>query len=197
MTLAQALQDVVAFDFFVLIYALVARLRYGFGAGEISRRLGLTLGAGRFYGHALAIALPFSLLAISISSWTSGFKGSMIAPFVGAAPTREIVASALIYGFLATGFPEELLFRGLIGGALFRRMAFWKANLLQAAIFMMPHLLILLIAPSLWPLAIVLPLALGLANGWLRQKSGSIGPGVLLHAIPNIAGALAVLNWKK
>ncbi|MBI4371495.1 MAG: CPBP family intramembrane metalloprotease [Elusimicrobia bacterium] len=87
-----------------------------------------------------------------------------------------------------------MLFRGLIAGAIFRRLPFWTANLLQAAAFLLPHLLILLIAPRLWPL-MFLPLAHGLAAGWLRQTSGSIGPAILLHAIPNVVGALWVIRW--
>jgi membrane protease YdiL (CAAX protease family) len=90
-----------------------------------------------------------------------------------------------------------LLFRGLIGGALFRRLAFWKANLIQSLIFMAPHLLILLVAPTLWPLAIVAPLLFGQLTGWLRHSSGSIGPAVIIHAVSNSAGALWALNWSQ
>lgn len=145
---------------------------------------------------ALAVTLPFVPVVIWISQWTSTFTGSTLAPFVDAAPSPAILVGAVNYGLLATGFPEELLFRGLIAGALFRRMTFWKGNLLQAGAFLLLHLLILLVAPNLWPLAIVLPVTLALLAGWLRHTSGSIWPGVILHALPNIAGALAVLNWK-
>jgi len=120
----------------------------------------------------------------------------MLAPFIDAPPTLAVVISVINYGLIATGFPEELLFRGLIAGALFRRFSFWKANLIQASIFLLPHLLILIVAPQLWALAILLPLALGLFAGWLRHSSGSIAPGVLVHAVSNMAGALAVLNWR-
>ena len=84
---------------------------------------------------------------------------------------------------------------GLIAGALLRRLPFRRANALQAGIFVLPHLLILLMAPRLWPLAIVLPATLGAVAGWLRHRSGSIWPGVLVHGIPNVVGALAVLRW--
>ena len=139
--------------------------------------------------------MPVAGVGVVVSSLTHGFKGSMIAPFVHARPTLAVLGSALAYGVLSTGFPEELLFRGLIGGALFRRLPFWKANALQAVIFALPHLLLLLVAPSLWPLAVTLPLGLGLLLGWLRHRAESIWPAVLVHAVSNLAGALAVLDW--
>jgi uncharacterized protein len=195
MTFIQAAQNMLLFCLPVAVYALVQRRRSRLAPFEIGHRLGLELGPGRYYAIALAAALPISLLVIRISSLTSSFKGSMLAPFVGASPTPEIVGRVIAYGVIATGFPEELLFRGLIAGIFFRRCSFWKANALQSGVFMLPHLLILLIAPRLWPLAIFLPLVHGLIAGWLRQSSGSIGPSIILHAIPNAVGALAVMRW--
>ena len=107
---------------------------------------------------------------------------------------RVVLGGVVSYGLLATAFPEELLFRGLIAGTLFRRMAFWKANVVQPRIFVLPHLLVLRVAPKLWALATLPPLMLGLIGGWLRYRSGSIGPAVILHAVPNMVGALAVLK---
>jgi membrane protease YdiL (CAAX protease family) len=196
LTLAQALQNMAWMLVPAAIYAAVVRWRAKLTLNEIAQRLGLTKGTGRWYLVALVAVLPFIPLVIWVSQWTSAFKGSTIAPFVGQSPSLTMIAGAINYGLIATGFPEELLFRGLIGGALFRRLSFWKANLIQAVIFMGPHLLLLLVAPDLWPLAIAFPLALGLLAGWLRHTSGSIGPAVILHAVPNIAGALAVLSWK-
>lgn len=108
------------------------------------------MGNKRSYLLAVAVTLPSIPLAIWMSQWTRTFKGSTIAPFVGASPSPWISAGVVNYGLLATGFPEELLFRGLIAGTLFRRMRFRKANVLQACIFVLPHLLILLVASGCW-----------------------------------------------
>jgi membrane protease YdiL (CAAX protease family) len=194
-SLASAVQNLLWLGLPAAIYAAVVRLRFGLAPSDIARRLGLAPADGRFYVHALFTALPFSVLVIKIAPLTSGFQGSMIAPFVGATPTLYAAARVLVYGVVATGFSEELLFRGLIAGVLNRRLPFWKANLLQSVVFMLPHLLILLVAPQLWPLAIVAPLGIGLTAGWLRESSGSIVPAILLHAITNAVGALAVMNW--
>jgi membrane protease YdiL (CAAX protease family) len=56
---------------------------------------------------------------------------------------------ALLYGFVKTGLPEELFFRGLISGGLSRRFSPLWANLGQALIFLVPHLLVLRIMPEM------------------------------------------------
>jgi len=197
MGFVQAVQNMLLLAIPAAVYGAVVRWRSGVTLAEIAKRLGLAVGDRRSYLLALAVTVPFVPLVIWVSQWTSTFKGSTIAPFVGAHPTPAILVGIASYGLLATGLPEELIFRGLIAGALLRRTSFWKANFIQAGIFVLPHLLILLVAPRLWPLAILLPLALGLVAGWLRHTSGSIGPSVILHSIPNMVGALAVLNWSR
>jgi membrane protease YdiL (CAAX protease family) len=105
--------------------------------------------------------------------------------------TADLVWRAFLYAGITTGLAEELLFRRLISGALFRRLRFWTANGIQAGIFTALHALLLLVAPKLWPLLFVI-LALALVLGWLRHRSGSIGPPWLVHASGNFIGALAV-----
>lgn len=196
MTFLQALTNMVLLVSPVVVYSVVAKLRWGLTFEEISSRLGIPLrSSGKSYAWACSLALPLALIAIIISPRTSQLDGSMLAPYVGVDPTVVTVFSALAYGLLSTGFPEELLFRGAIAGALFRRLSFRKANMLQAAIFLVPHLPLLLVAPELWPLTVGLPLAIGLAAGWLRHGSESIWPGVLLHAVPNVVGAISVMRW--
>ena len=68
---------------------------------------------------------------------------------------------------------QELLFRGLIGGSLSRRLPELWANIAQALIFLLPHLLILKFMPEMsWILVLVFGGAL--PSGWMRIKSGSI-----------------------
>jgi membrane protease YdiL (CAAX protease family) len=192
---SQAVQNLVFVSLPCLIYGVVARVRFRLGIGEIMGRLGLKTGdvRGRAYRYALAaMALNFPLAYVSRGET---FKGSLIEPYFHATPSAALIGGALTYAFLATGFPEELLFRGLIGGALFRRLSVWAANTLQALVFLLPHLLILLVAPQHWFLVAVLPFLGGLFTGWLRHTSGSIWPGVIVHGGVNLATALAVMNW--
>lgn len=101
------------------------------------------------------------------------------------------ITLAILNGAIQTGFAEELLFRGLIAGSLSRRLSFPWANLLQAFLFFLPHLAILLFAPEVWG---ILPgvFVAALVLGWLRIKSGSILGGWMMHASGNVTMALIV-----
>lgn len=84
---------------------------------------------------------------------------------------------------------EEIFFRGLLGGVLFRRLGFVRGNLLQAVFFLVPHLVLLLIDARLW-LIIPVQFAAGWLLGWLRHKTGTFLPGAAVHAIVNLAAGL-------
>jgi membrane protease YdiL (CAAX protease family) len=87
---------------------------------------------------------------------------------------------------------EEIFFRGLLGGWLVRRLGFAVGNTVQALIFLLPHLLLLLVSLSLWPIILVQLLA-GWLLGWLRYHSDSILPGWLAHSLINALGALGAM----
>jgi membrane protease YdiL (CAAX protease family) len=181
----------------VVVFAIVVRLVGRLSGREIAKCLGLTLGEGRYYLWALA----FSVVGVfaSILVWelipSELLDGGNLAQqrFVGRPLTVAGIGSALAFGFLETGLGEELLFRGLIAGCLGRRMKLWPANVIQAAIFTLPHLLILTADLGLWPVAVFFPFVAGLANGWLRLASGSIVPGWLTHGIGNVVSAIVVM----
>jgi membrane protease YdiL (CAAX protease family) len=118
-------------------------------------------------------------------------EGSAQRPFVGLGLSQAAIVLALLYGAVQTGLTEEILFRGLIAGSLSRRLPFLWANVAQAFVFLLPHLLILYVMPEVWPL---LPLVFvgALVFGWLRIKSGSIIGPWLMHASGNVAIALSV-----
>jgi uncharacterized protein len=88
---------------------------------------------------------------------------------------------------------EEIFFRGFLGGWLVRRLGFAIGNTIQALIFLLPHLLLLLVSQSLWPIIIVQLIA-GWLLGWLRYRSNSILPGWLAHSLTNVFGALAAMR---
>jgi|SRR6185295_20352789 len=105
--------------------------------------------------------------------------------------SMSAIAMAFLSGAVQTGFAEELLFRGLIAGSLTRRLSLAWANVTQACIFLLPHLLILTVMPEMWP---VLPLVFlgALSFGWVRIRSGSILGSWLMHASGNVTMALIV-----
>lgn len=129
MSFGQAIQNMVVLSVPSLAYMLVVRWRARLTLSELLRRLGLVAGNRQSYLIAIAVTAPAAVLAIAASSLSSQFEGSMIKPFVGATPTWSLIGSTLGYGLIATGFPEEFLFRGLIAGALFRRLTvIWEGQ---------------------------------------------------------------------
>lgn len=88
---------------------------------------------------------------------------------------------------------EEILFRGFLGGLLMRRVGFALGNVMQASLFLLPHLLLLTVSRDLWPLLPVQFVA-GWLFGWLLHRSGSILPGWVAHSLANAFGALAFMQ---
>jgi membrane protease YdiL (CAAX protease family) len=181
----------------LLVYIVVQKWRHHRPPAESIRRAGLCVGDRRYLLYALGIAVLGNALLVGVIWWLSPSldaftrEGAAQRPFVGLGFTTSAFAMAFLNGAVQTGFTEELLFRGLIAGALSRRLSFLWANVSQAVIFLLPHLLILLVEPGAWPF---LPLVFvgALTLGWLRIRSGSILGSTLVHASGNMTIALIV-----
>jgi membrane protease YdiL (CAAX protease family) len=178
------------------IYAAIARRRWGLSNQEIRQRLGLVVGDRRLLAWT-ACLVPVAAggamaLASTLSNNDLGHERSPLRGVLGEGLNPYTVAVALLHGVIQTGLAEELLFRGLIAGALGRRMSPWRANLVQTAIFLVPHLAVVAVAPHLWRIVLATPIAGGLLCGWLRLRSGSILAPWMVHAAGNVATMLAV-----
>jgi membrane protease YdiL (CAAX protease family)/uncharacterized RDD family membrane protein YckC len=87
-----------------------------------------------------------------------------------------IVAVVLIAGLAPIA--EEMFFRGFVFSGLRSRMTLWPAALISGLVFGLVH------APT--GITTVIPLAvLGVALAWLYDKTGSLWPPILAHAINN------------
>lgn len=84
----------------------------------------------------------------------------------------------LLWSSLAPAFFEEIAFRGIIFDRLSRVFREREAWLVQAALFSILHL-----SPVIFPTHF----AMGLIAGWLRMRTGSLLPGMILHAAWNTA----------
>jgi membrane protease YdiL (CAAX protease family) len=177
---------------FVLYFAY-QKWRHKRGISEISQRAGLRLGAGRYLGYSVLFALTCVAILVIWPPPVAPFlrDGSPQQSFRGLGVSGPAVLVALLYGVVKTGFPEELLFRGLIAGSLSRRFSLMWANLGQALIFLLPHLLVLRIMPEMWGILPVI-FAGSLFLGWVRIRSGSIVGPLLIHASANVAICLSV-----
>lgn len=176
-------------DFLLLFGPTIVYLLVHLAGGHFRSALshaGVTWGTPGAYGLALLL-LPVLVftgwLAIAVTpAEVLEMPGVSIAKFgsIGA-----------VVGVALRALGEEVLFRGLIGGALIRRFRFAWGNLFQAMVFLLPHVLLLLIDVRLWP---VLPVQFvaGWLLGWLRHRSGSFVPGALVHGAANLAAGLLV-----
>ena len=88
---------------------------------------------------------------------------------------------------------EEIFFRGLLAGWLLRKFGFTTGNAVQSLAFMLAHVPLLLVSSRLWPLLIV-DFVAGWLLGWLRNRSGSVFPGILVHSLTNAWSAFMVMK---
>lgn len=102
--------------------------------------------------------------------------------------------NAILVQFLAIALPEEVFFRGYLQDRLNavcgRPWRLWGAEIgpglfLTALLFMLCHLLI---AVNWVRLAIFFP---ALLFGWMRERTGSLLPPVLFHALSNLTFIVA------
>lgn len=112
--------------------------------------------------------------------------------YAGQSLSIRSILAALANEAINVALGEEIFFRGFLGNWLFRRIGFRLGNLIQAIIFLLPHLLLLNISSAIWPVFIV-QLCDGWLQGWLLYKSKSILPGWLVHTAINLASAISIM----
>jgi sodium transport system permease protein len=89
--------------------------------------------------------------------------------------SRSFVETLLVFALLPA-ICEELLHRGVIAPSLAKRIGFWPGLLLSSLFFGASH----------FNLARLLPTTLlGFAAGYVRLRSGSLWPAMLLHFLYN------------
>lgn len=118
------------------------------------------------------------------SHWTEWFDGDL----VWGSPSVTMV-SLLEYVIFAPLF-EELAFRGLLFAILRRKFRFLPAALISAGIFGLAH--------GYGVVGLISVCWSGVLWAWIYEKTGSLAPGILAHAINNLLVCLAVmalLRW--
>ncbi len=145
-------------------------------AGRLAAAVLAVVAAGLWGGWVMdRLAEPFHLT----SHWVEWFDANL----VWATPSLTAV-SLLEYVIFAPLF-EELAFRGLLFAILRRKFRFLPAALISAGIFGVAHgyglvgLLSVCWSGVLW--------------AWIYEKTGSLLPGILAHAINNLLVCLAVM----
>jgi uncharacterized protein len=96
----------------------------------------------------------------------------------------------LISAGVLAPFVEELFFRGFVFGLYRRRQPLWVAYLASSVLFTLLHL-----EPGRMNFAQMAGLSVGilmlaLLLAWLYQRTGSLYPGILAHAVNNATGLI-------
>ncbi len=124
----------------------------------------------------------------------------VIDPRTGVMVAGTVFLSVYFAGQILNAFTEECIFRGILLPQFMRRMSFWKANLAQASLFAVAHLV--------WPMSswvlgrATLPEALaeaglllvftavgGLIFGYSYYRTNNLWTPLLAHLIDNRCGS--------
>lgn len=114
------------------------------------------------------------------SHWTEWFDEDLVW-----GSSSLTMVSLLEYVILAPLF-EELVFRGLLFAILRRRFRFFPAALISAAIFGLAH--------GYGVVGLISVCWSGVIWAWIYEKTGSLAPGILAHAVNNLLVCLAVMS---
>lgn len=156
------------------------------GSGRVSADLGLKFrpvdialgvaGVVVMFGVVIAMSVLLQALGVPQASNLEGFEDNLTAPI--------IVFLVVLAGVLAP-ITEELLFRGVLMRGLAARWSPTVAVIGQGVVFGLAHLML----DGGWGnVGLVLPLTgLGIVLGWLARATGRLGPGMLAHALYNLA----------
>jgi len=157
--------------------------RSGFGLhidrATLSRLIGAALAviAGGLWGEwVMGRAAEWLDLA---NHWTEWFDPNLVW-----ASGSVLTVSLLEYVIFAPIF-EELAFRGLLFAVLRRRFTFAPAALLSASIFALAH--------GYGLIGFVSVLWSGFLWAWIYEKTGSLIPGMIAHAVNNLLVSLTVM----
>jgi CAAX protease family protein len=142
----------------------------------------------------LLAALPLTVLGLAVAGALAGVAQAMLPT----AQNQQCISVRQQYGHsillalpvvcLAAPIVEETVFRGLLYRWLRGVMPLGTAMLLSGALFAVAHAVTLLFLPLL---------GIGVLLAWIYERSGSLWPGVLVHALFNLAGIIDILTASK
>lgn len=165
---------------FMLAPALLAPTLLGLPARELLALRGTT--ARSWASLPLALAGTMGAGFLAMRSWTAAFPLPEAALRGLAEQLGELAEGpGIILLTVGAGLVEELLFRGLMMGLLLKRGGPVRAIVLSSLAFGFAHVLGFKLAPTF---------AIGLVLGALRWRTGSVIPGMIVHASHNLIALL-------
>ncbi len=103
-----------------------------------------------------------------------------------------------LFSSLISIFAEELFFRGWLQNLLRPKVGPLWANVIQAAAFTLPQLILAFLMPTII-MGLVLGLvyafsAIGMLNGWVATRSGAIWPNLIAASVMNLILSILLLG---
>jgi membrane protease YdiL (CAAX protease family) len=142
-----------------------------------------SFGRGAWLAMAIGIAV-FLALVMALPATLLGREG--LAPI---ALARDLPLQGP--ADILQAFAQELQFRGMLLGALDRVAPPWAANLGQAAFFGLAHIAVQYQGPA--GAFVPVTILLGVVLGWVTQRTGSLWPAIVIHAVADIAVTVGVI----
>ncbi len=144
----------------------------------------------------IGLSLVGLVLASGLSSWSAQWVERVLHWPVTIQEAIPLVKYALIANPLAAfssvvivgPIVEEILFRGLIYGALEKRLRVFGAIVISSFLFALVHLQVVYFIPIF---------CLGLVLGWARWKANSLGLPILIHVLNNGVALLFLKFFEK
>lgn len=169
--------------------------------GSMHVRQTLQLGRTSWRNVGLAFLLWLAMWAVFVVIYMMEFSvgivdeigkavlkiGSLYGRLEGAG--LGLMTLAIIQPVLITPLAEELIFRGSLYGWLRGKLSANLTILITSILFALYHPLI-----YLWPTAFVF----GLISGWVRERTNSLTPFVIVHMLDSIAliaAAYFITGW--
>jgi len=118
-------------------------------------------------------------------------QGTVAGNLKSAGMSCNTIITLIIIAFIQTSLSEEILFRGFIAKRLIALLGYSAGNLIQAIVFALTHVLLLLgIAEPDYPFLVFVFFfsgTMGYLLGYVKEKvgNGSIIPGWIAHGLAN------------
>ena len=146
-------------------------------------------------GAAVGLVVVAAILVTPGMSELASSEGTVAGDAIRNGSSAPLLLSLFVTAVFKTSLSEELLFRGVIGKRLIAWLGFQRGNFIQATLFGLVHLLLLLVPAASAVLVASMVLITGISgwiNGWLNERvgGGSILPGWAAHAVANVSAFL-------
>jgi CAAX protease family protein len=174
----------------LLVASMTRRFFRGTPKSEAFRVLGLSRASPPYFVTAaiVGISMAFGFALVATKLVPPG-HGQSVGPLARAAANGGFPRVLLaILGVLIAPPVEEFLFRGVLYAGFMKTWGRTRSILLVTVTFVLLHLFE---TRSYWP-ALVAIAIMALALAAVRIRSGSIGPGIILHAYYNLGLVLIV-----